>query len=75
MHLKGKLSIMNNSIALLRKLRHSLPKRSLLSIYKTFSRPHLIFVNTVESIQYNADLAITCTINETTKEVDYLKDR
>ena len=42
MHLKGKFSIIiNNGIALLRKLRHSIPRKPLLSIYKTFLRPHL----------------------------------
>ena len=38
----GKFSIIiNNGIALLRKLRHSIPRKPLLSIYKTFLRPHL----------------------------------
>ena len=41
MHLKGKFSIINNGIALLRKLRHSIPRKLLISIYKTFLRPHL----------------------------------
>ena len=41
MHLKGKFSIINNGIALLRKLRHSIPRKPLLSIYKTFLKPHL----------------------------------
>ena len=41
MHLKGKFPITNNGIALLRKLRHSIPRKPLLSIYKTFLRPHL----------------------------------
>ena len=41
MHLKGKFSIINNGIALLRKLRHSIPRKPLLSIYKTLLRPHV----------------------------------
>ena len=39
-HLKGKFSIIHNGIALLRKLRHSMPRKPLLSVYKTFLRPH-----------------------------------
>ena len=35
-HLKGKFSIVNNGIALLRILRYSIPRKPLLSIYKTF---------------------------------------
>ena len=35
MHLKGKFSFINNGIALLRKLRHSIPRKPLLSTYKT----------------------------------------
>ena len=69
MHLKGKFSIINNGIVLLRKLRHSIPRKPLLSIYKTFLRPHLDycdviyvkphnekFTDTLESIQYNVVL-------------------
>ena len=94
-HLKGKFSIIHSGIALLRKLRHSIPRKPLLSIYKTFLRPHLgycdviydkphneKFADTVESIQYNAALAITCAIKRTSKEklynelvLEYLKDR
>ena len=36
MHLKGKFSIINNGITLLRKLRHSIPRKLLQSIYETF---------------------------------------
>ena len=77
MHFKGKFSIANNGIALLRKLRHYIPRKPLLSIYKTFLRPHLDncdiiydrphnekFTDTVESIQYDAALAITGAIKE-----------
>ena len=94
-HLKGKFSIMNNGIALLRKLRHSIPGKPLLSIYKTFLRPHLHycdviydkphnekFTDTLESIQYNAALAITGAMKGTSIEklynelgLEYLKDR
>ena len=95
MHLKGKFSNINNGMTLLRKLRHSIPRKPLLSIYKTFLRPYLDyydviydkphnekFTDTLESIQYNAALAVTGAIKGTSKEklyneigLDYLKDR
>ena len=84
MCLKGKFSIINNGIALLKKLRHTIPRKPLLSIYKTFLRPHLDychviydkphtekFTDTVESIQYNTALAITGPIKGTSKEKLY----
>ena len=94
-HLKEKISIANNVIALLRKLRYSIPRKSMLSICKAFLRPHLDycdviydkprnekFIGTLESIQYNATLAITGTIKGTSKEklynelgLEYLRDR
>ena len=91
MYLKGKFSIINNGMALLRKLRHYIPRKPLLSIYKIFLRPHLDycdkphnqkFTDTLESIQYNAALAITGAIKRASKEkvynelgLEYLKDR
>ena len=71
MHLKRNFSIIKNGIALLRKFRDSIPRKPLLSIYKTFLRSYLDyydviygkshnkkFTDTVELIQYNAALAI-----------------
>ena len=40
MHLKEKNVIVNKGITLLRKLRYSIPRKPLLSIYKAFLRPH-----------------------------------
>ena len=84
MHLKGKFSFINNGIVLLRKLRNSIPRKSLLSIYKTLLRPYLDycdviydkthsekFTDTLELIQYNAALAIIGAIKETCKEKLY----
>ena len=81
MHFKGKFPIANNGIVLLRKLRYYIPRKPLLSIYKTFLRPHVdycdviydkprkeIFTDTAESIQYNTALAITGAIKGTSKE-------
>ena len=95
MHLKENISIVNNDIALLRKLRYSIPRKPLLSIQKAVSKPHLDycdviydkprnekFIDTLESIQYNATLAITAAIKGTSKEklynelgLEYLRDR
>ena len=80
-HLKSKLSKVNKSIGLLRKLHHILPISPLLTIYKSFIRPHLdygdiiydqaynaSFPQKLDSIQYNAALAITGAIRGTSKE-------
>ena len=47
MHLKEKVSIANNGIALLRKLRYSIPRKPLLSIDKAFLRPHLDYCDVI----------------------------
>ena len=62
----------SRTIALLRKLQHVLPRQALVTIYKSFIRPDLDYGNIlydklfnesfhqkIESIQYNACLAIT----------------
>ena len=74
----GKIS---KTIGLLRKLRNLLSRTALITIYKTFIRPHLhygdilydqaynmSFHQNLESIQYNACLAITGAIRGTSKE-------
>ena len=74
-HLKNIQAKVNKSIALLRKLQTILPRPTLLTIYKAFIRPHLDHGDTIydqayndsfhqklESIQYNAALAITGAI-------------
>ena len=61
-----------------------MPRDSLVTIYKSFIRPHLdyadvifdkpsnaTFSNRIESAQYNAALAITGTIRSTSKEKLY----
>ena len=91
---KEKISIVNNGIALLKKLRDSIPRKPLLSFYKAFLRLHLDycdviydnprnkkFMDTLESVQYNATLAETAAIKGTFEEklynklgLEYLKD-
>ena len=65
----------------MKKLFHIIPRDSLINIYKSFVRPHLdygdfiydklnnaYFTSNIESIQYNAALAITGTIRGTSGE-------
>ena len=76
-HLKNIQAKVNESIALLRKLQAILP-RPILTIYKDFLTPHLDYGDTIydqayndsfhqklESIQYNATLAMTGAIRAT----------
>ena len=80
-HFENMLNKVNKTIWLLRKLQNTLPRPSLLTIYKSFIRPHLDYGNVmydqaynvsfqqkVESIQYNAAVAITGAIRRTSKE-------
>ena len=72
--LKSKLTKVNTIIGLLRKLQKILPQEPLLTIYKSFVRPHLdygdfiydqhynSFYQKLQSTQYNAALAITGAI-------------
>ena len=62
-------------ICIIKKLGNVLPRKSLITIYKSFVRPHLdyvdliydqpnneIFCQQIESVQCNASLAITGVI-------------
>ena len=74
-HTNNKISKATKAIGILCKLQPGLPRRSLLTVYKSFIRPHLdygdviydqpsnaSFSNKIESVQYNAALAITGVI-------------
>ena len=91
----------NNGILMIRKLYHYLPRSTLLTVYKSFIRPHLdycdiiyhkpcnddismqnssqgnicqpnkLFTDKIESVQYNAALAITGCIRGTSEEKLY----
>ena len=80
-HIKSVLNKVNQTISLLRKLQLKLSRHSLITIYKTFIRPHLDYGNVIhdrainesfhqrlESIQYNAAIAVTGTIRGTSQE-------
>ena len=83
-HLKNVFNKANKTIGLLRKLSNLLPRQALVTIYKSFIRPHLdcgdvlydqafnnSFQAKMESIQYNACLAITGAIPGTSREKIY----
>ena len=89
------MSKVNKSIKLLRKFQLFLPISSLFAIYKTFIRSHLGYADVVygqsykssfreklESIQYNAALALTGAVRGSSSEkiyqelgLEYLKKR
>ena len=83
-HLKDKFAIVNKGIGMLKKLSNYLPRHSLVTLYKAFIRPHLDYAdiiydkpsninicNKIESLQYNAALAITGAIRGSSKEKLY----
>ena len=83
-HIKGVFEKTSKSIGLICKLRNVLPRPSLLEIYKSFVRPHLdygdiiydkafigYFQKQLETIQYNAALAIAGAIRGISREKIY----
>ena len=83
-HLLNAFKTVNRTIGLMRKLQSVLPRITLVTIYKAFVRPHLdygdilydqafnnSFHDRLESIQYNACLAITGAIRGTSREKLY----
>ena len=74
----------DKTIGLLRKLQTLLPRGPLITIHKSFFRPHLyygdkiyyqtfrmLFQQKMETIQYNAALAITSTVRGSSREKLY----
>ena len=83
-HIKMVSGEISKTIGLLRKLHNFLPRAALITMYRAFIRPHLdygdilydqaynmSFHQKLESIQYNACLAITGAIRGTSKEKLY----
>ena len=83
-HLKTIFQKTNKTIRLLRKLQTLFPRAPLITIYKSFIRPHLdygdmiydqtfnmLFQQKMETIQYNAALAITGAIRGSSREKLY----
>ena len=82
--LKKVESNVNKTIGIIRKLQNVLPRSALLTIYKSFIRPHLDYGDIIydkafnesfhaklESLQYNATLAITGAIKGSSTEKIY----
>ena len=85
-HVNEKIKKSVKGIGLLRKLPSILPRTSLLTIYKLFIRPHLdygevvydqssndAFSKKLETVKYNASLAIKGPIKGTSREKRYQK--
>ena len=83
-HLKEKISKASRGIGLIRRFRMYVPRISLLCIYKAFVRPHLDYTDIIydqprnenftqklESVQYNAALAISGCFRATSREKLY----
>ena len=83
-HVDGAISKVNKGISVIKKLRHTLPRKSLITIYKVFLRPLIdygdiiydqpnddSFCEKLESIQYKAALAITGAIQGTSRDKIY----
>ena len=83
-HIKQAIGKSIKGLNVIRKLNHYLPRKTLITVYKSFIRPHLdygdiiydqpsnsTFSNKIESIQYNCALAITGAIKGTSKEKLY----
>ena len=83
-HLKNVFNKTNKTIGLLRKLSNLVARQAFVTIYKAFVRPYLDYGDVlydqafdhsfhakIESIQYNACLAITGAIRGTSKEKIY----
>ena len=80
-HIDQKIKKCNKLIGLMKRLSVNLPRSVLLTIYKSFIRPHLehgdilhnkpdnkSFLNKIKKVQYNACLTITDAIQETSRE-------
>ena len=83
-HVDNAILKINKGISVIKKLRYSLPRKSLVTIYKAFLRPLIdygdiiydqpqneSFCEKLESVQYKAALAITVAIQGTSREKIY----
>lgn len=83
-HLNEKIAKANRGIGLIKQLSGSLPRSALVTMYRSFVRPHLDYADVIydqphndtfcsrtESVQYNAALAITGAIRGTSREKIY----
>ena len=74
-HIESAIVKINKGVAVIKKLRYSLPRKSLITIYKAFLRPLIdygdIIYKKLESVQYKAALAITGAIQGSSREKLY----
>ena len=83
-HINEKISKAQKGISVIKKLNNILPRNTLLTIYKSFVRPHLdygdiaydqpnnhSFSNKIKKVQYNPALAITNAIKGTSRTKPY----
>ena len=83
-HVDSAISKVNKGISVIKKLRHTLPRKSLITIYKVFRRPLIdygdiiydqpnndSFCEKLESTQYKAALAITGAKQGTSRDRVY----
>ena len=83
-HIESAIVKINKGVAVIEKLRYSLPRKSLITIYKAFVRPLIdygdiiydqpqneSFCEKLESVQYKAALAITGVIQGSSREKLY----
>ena len=73
LHQKNIQNKVNKTIGFLWELQDTLPRTSLITIFKSFIRAHLDYGDIIfdRAIQYNAALAITGTVSGTTREKLY----
>ena len=85
MHIETALYKVNKGISVIKKVRHTLQRKSLLTIYLAYLRPRIdygdiicdqssseSFCEKLESVQYKAALAITVAIQGTSREKNLL---
>ena len=83
-HIDNTISKINKGIAVIKKLRYSLPRKSLITIYKAFLQPLIdygdivydqpqneYFCEKLESVQCKVDLAITGAIKGSSRKKIY----
>ena len=83
-HIEQKIKKYNKIIGLTRRLSISLPRRTLLTFYKSYVRPHLYygdilydkpdnqnFENKLEKVQYKVFLTITAAVQGTSRQRPY----
>ena len=83
-HIGSVIAKINKGISLIKKLRHSLPRKSLLTIYKAFLRPLIDYADIIydqpqnepfceklESVHYETALAIRGAMQKTSRNKIY----